>query len=434
MSVSLEQFVDSLTASGLLGSDELRRFIDGLPIENRPAEAHELAEALVAHRRLTRFQSQAVYRGKAQGLILGNYTIVDLLGAGGMGQVFKAEHRRMKRVVALKVLPPAKTKTQFALHRFQREMEAAAKLDHPNIVAAYDADEANGTHFLVMQLVDGQNLASLVKENGPLDVSAAIDCITQIARGLNYAHSQGIIHRDIKPSNLLLDKNGCVKILDMGLARVLQTVDRSAATAVDELTNSGQIIGTVDYMSPEQALNTKHADHRSDIYSLGCTLHYLLTGAPVYDGGTPMERLLAHRERPVPRLSSVCPEVPPQLDAIFARLLAKKPEDRYQSVSEVLRELACLESSCDFAEPALPLDSGRLESAAGQFGGADAPPAVASTVSMWLPNDELPLDAAASNLWSPFERLRVWHWALGAAAGGLLMLVGGMVFLTFFAR
>ncbi len=441
MSVSLQQFVASLSDSGLLSSDELRRFVDGLPGEQRPTEAQELADALVAHNRLTRFQSQAAYRGQAQGLTLGNYTIVDLLGTGGMGQVFKAEHRRMKRIVALKVLPAAKTKTRIALTRFQREVEAVAKLDHPNIVAAYDADESNGTHFLVMQFVDGQDLASLVKENGPLDVSAAVDCVTQIARGLQYAHAQGVIHRDIKPSNLLLDKHGCVKILDMGLARLMQAVEPSAPAQADELTNSGQIIGTVDYMSPEQALNTRHADHRSDIYSLGCTLHYLLAGKPPYAGETPMERLLAHREQPIPSLRIACPEVADGLVAIFEKMLAKDPVQRYQDAADALRDLAAFESTHELAladfdsrAAAAPVDPAAsatvLPIAASLCDDRVAPAQVATAPVATAQVVEQPI----SDIWEPLERVRVWHWALGAATGGLLMLLAGIVFLAFFAR
>lgn len=434
MPVSLEQFVASLSGSGLLSSDEIRRFIDGLPHGDRPKEARELSDALVAHNRLTRFQSQAVCCGKAQGLVLGNYTLVDLIGAGGMGQVFKAEHRRMKRVVALKVLAAGKAQSKLALPRFQREVEAAAKLDHPNIVAAYDADEANGTHFLVMQFVDGQDLSSLVKENGPLDVSAALDCVMQIARGLQYAHGQGIVHRDIKPSNLLLDKQGCVKILDMGLARLMEGAgELSAAAPPDELTGSGQVLGTVDYMAPEQALNTRHADHRSDIYSLGCTLYYLLTGKPPYAGETPMERLLAHRERPIPSLTSECPEAPPALVAIFEKMMAKAPDQRYQDVTAVLDDLA----ACDAALAASVAVCDETTESAG-----DEPAPQRADLALAAPLSAAPaaltpptrVERPVRGLWEPLEHVRIWHWALGAATGGLLVLLAGIVFLTFFAR
>lgn len=439
MSVSLEQFVASLSGSGLLSSDEIRRFIDGLPHGDRLTEARELSDALVAHNRLTPFQSQAVYCGKAQGLVLGNYTLVDLLGVGGMGQVFKAEHRRMKRVVALKVLADGKTKSKLALPRFQREVEAAAKLDHPNIVAAYDADESNGTHYLVMQFVDGQDLSSLVKENGPLDVSAAVDCATQIARGLQYAHSQGVIHRDIKPSNVLLDKQGCVKILDMGLARLMDgtgTGNPSAPAPANDLTGSGQIIGTVDYMSPEQALNTRYADHRSDIYSLGCTLHFLLTGKPPYTGETPMERLLAHRERSIPSLVSECPEAPPALVAIFEKMMAKAPGQRYQDVAEALGDLAAFDASHAQALAAFEwtAETAGDETAPQSADAGMAGPRVAESAAGAALVPPAIVEEPIHDLWEPLQRLRVWHWALGAATGGLLMLLAGIVFLTFFAR
>ncbi len=226
-------------------------------------------------------------------------------------------------------------KTPDALARFHREVQAAARLEHQNIVIAYDADEANGTHFFVMQFVAGSDLSSVVKSKGPLPIDQAIQCVTQAARGLEFAHRQGVIHRDIKPANLLLDGDGTVKILDMGLARI------EGETGVNaELTSTGTVMGTVDYMAPEQALSTKSADARSDIYSLGITLWYLLTGRAAYEGDSLMARLMAHANHPIPSLKGARPDVSDSLDSLFRRMIAKKPEDRFQSMTEVLTAIA----------------------------------------------------------------------------------------------
>ena len=260
---------------------------------------------------------------------LGEYTLLEELGGGGMGRVFKAVHRKMNRTVAVKLLPESLVQSPESVERFQREVQALARLSHPNIVAVHDAGAADGTHFYVMDLVDGEDLARLVREHGPMPVEQALDCILQAARGLEYAHAQGVVHRDIKPSNLILDRDGTVKILDLGIAR-FQPLPEQAG---DDLTKTGCVLGTVDYMAPEQAMNTRRADHRADIYSLGCTLYFLLTGQPLFGGETVMERLVAHREHPVPSLRKACPAAPPWLDGIFRKMVAKKPEDRYQSVT-----------------------------------------------------------------------------------------------------
>jgi len=266
--------------------------------------------------------------------VVGEYTLLEELGGGGMGRVFKAVHRTLNRQVALKLLPPSPVQPPEAVERFHREVRALASLSHPNIVAVHDAGTADGAHFYVMDLVDGEDLSRLVKKHGPLTVELALDCILQAARGLEYAHAQGIVHRDIKPSNLILDHEGTVKILDLGIARF-----QPVAEASDDLTKTGCILGTVDYMPPEQALNTRRADHRADIYSLGCTLYYLLTGQPVYGGDTVMERLVAHREHRIPSLRDACPAAPDWLNSVFQRMVAKKPRHRYQSVTEVIAAL-----------------------------------------------------------------------------------------------
>lgn len=331
MPVPLEQFIKHVEDSGVLSGNTLKDFI---PPKANPKDAEDLVRELVRQKKLTKFQAELLWQGKGKSLVLGNYVLLDKIGQGGMGAVYKAEHRRMQRTVAIKTLPPALLKNPDAAARFQREVVAAAKLEHQNIVAAYDADQANGAHFLVMQYVDGSDLSALVKKNGPLPVAQAVNYILQAAKGLEFAHGEGVVHRDIKPANLLLDKKGTVKILDVGLARIQGHTANQA-----ELTGTGAVMGTVDYMAPEQALSTKHADARADIYSLGCSLYYLLTARAAYDGDSLMAKLLAHRENPIPILRSLRSDVPESVEAVFQKMVAKKVQDRYQTMGAVIADL-----------------------------------------------------------------------------------------------
>lgn len=343
MTMTLEQFATQLDDSGVLSAEDLASFKESHCPEVESAE--DLGKLLVKHNKVTRLQAQMVYQGQGDKLRFGNYVIQDKIGSGGMGDVYLARHRRMQREVALKLLPTAMAEDQNVIRRFQREVHAAAKLSHPNIVTAHDADEVDGTHYLVMEYVSCTDLSVLVKQQGVLPVGQALDYILQAARGLEYAHQAGIIHRDIKPSNMLLDNNGTIKILDMGLARIDEVDEENPATA---LTQSGSVMGTVDYMSPEQAQSTHTADNRSDIYSLGCTLYYLLTGNSVYGGQTVVNRILAHRDQPIPSLASANVQVPANVDAIYQKMIAKLPEDRFQSMQAVIDAI----EKCDLQNPA----------------------------------------------------------------------------------
>ena len=273
---------------------------------------------------------------------LGDYRIVSRLGSGGMGAVYRAVHERMGREVAVKLLRPEIQKNPMLLQRFDREVRAAAKLSHPNIVAALDAREHDGLHFLVTELVEGRDLDQTVRLSGALPIVDAVECVLQAARGLAYAHSQGVIHRDIKPANLLRSKDGTVKILDMGLAR-LSNADSSTDV---NLTGTGVMMGTAAYMPPEQARDTRKADARSDLYSLGCTLFYLLIGRTAFTGTTQMDMILSHVNQPIPSLRQINAQIPLAVDRLFQRLVAKSPDDRFQSAEELIPVLQSALEEC----------------------------------------------------------------------------------------
>lgn len=339
MSISLPQLLDCLLRTNLVADTDVDEARTALQREGKPADAATLAGELVARGGLTPYQAQEVLAGRGAELVLGNYAILGEVGAGGMGRVYRALHRRMNRVVALKLLRRELTGSPDLVARFQQEVQAAARLNHPNAVAAYDADECELGHFLVMEYVEGCDLGRVVARTGPLPVTQAIDAIRQAALGLEYAHGQGIVHRDVKPANLLRDVSGVVKVADLGLARLSQA--RSGAAAAQ--TGTGWVAGTVDFMSPEQTLDTSTVDHRSDIYSLGHTLYYLLTGRAAFELPTALERFQAHRTKPAPWLQAARDDVPEALERIYQKMVAKQPHERYASMAEVARDLAALQ-------------------------------------------------------------------------------------------
>jgi serine/threonine protein kinase len=302
-----------------------------------------LAKELVRREWLTPFQVNQIMTGKGDQLILGWLRMRERLGEGAMGQVFKAWNVRTQRVVAVKTLLKDLVANSRAMDRFRQEIEAAAQLDHPNIVKVRDADEIDSRPFMVMDYIDGVNLSSLIKTKGPLPVSMAVECARQAALALQHAFERGVVHRDVKPANLLLEKeegpekSGSgfrVKILDFGLARF--DSERRQAT---RLTQLGSTLGTVDYMAPEQAESARDADTRADIYALGCTLYYLLTSRPPFPGSSMAEKVAARMTLPPPRVRAARPEVAEGLDAVVARMMARLPTDRYQTPAEVAAAL-----------------------------------------------------------------------------------------------
>ncbi len=335
--VVAQTFIDLVKRSQLIEEEQLERFLVKLRAQNNgvlPDLQEDIAKALVEAELLTEWQSDKLLSGKHRGFILGKYKLLRMLGKGGMSSVYLAEHILMRARRAIKVLPKNRVADATYLERFRIEARAAAKLDDPNIIHTYDIDEFEGQHYLVMEYVEGQDLHQLVKEHGPLDFLVAADYIAQVARGLSHAHAMGLVHRDIKPANCLVDKNKVVKLLDMGLARLID--DEESLT----LDNNENVLGTADYLAPEQALNSHKADSRSDIYSLGCTFYFLLTGHPPFPEGSIAERLMKHqRERPASILKDR-PDAPPILVHICETMMSKGADDRYQSADEVVERLA----------------------------------------------------------------------------------------------
>lgn len=280
-------------------------------------------------------------------LTLGQYELRRYLGGGGMGRVYEARHLRLNKRVAVKLLPPELAGDPRAAARFVREIEALGELTHPNVVAATDAGEANGRLFLVMELIDGLDLSALVRQAGPVEVADACELARQAALGLQYVHERRRAHRDLKPSNLMLASDGKVKVLDLGLARVF--TDRPEG---EELTGEHQAIGTADYMAPEQWQDSKNADVRADVYSLGCTLYKLLSGRPPYSGPsyrTTLQKQAGHCQGPVPDVRECRPDVPTALAALLCRLMAKKPQDRFAEPAQAAEALAPFTQGCDLA-------------------------------------------------------------------------------------
>jgi len=354
-----EEFFSVLEKSKLLEAEQLA---EARSLIGEGDDAKTVARTLVTAELITRWQAAQLLAGRSS-FFLGKYKLIDLLGRGGMGGVFLGEHVTMNRRVALKTISRQVRKDPASLERFLGEARAVAALDHPNIVQAYSIDNEGDRYYLVMEYVDGQDLQEMVEAGGPLEFAAAADYTRQAAAGLQHGHEQNMIHCDVKPANLLVNRQGVLKIVDMGLTR-LAGEDEQTADRHDE-----KLLGSVDYLAPEQALKGPEFDHRADIYSLGCTLYFLLTGRPPFPEGLLHERLMRHQTQQPESIDKLRPGAPPDLVRICAKMMAKRPDDRFQSAAEVVRALAAWRppalkakpaQSLKRAEPLEPTDSGGM--------------------------------------------------------------------------
>jgi len=331
--LSSERFLENVANSGLVDAtalvnleERVREHLSG----RLPKDPEKIAKLLVKKRLLTEWHVEKLLSGKYKGFFLGKYKLLGHIGTGGMSSVYLAEHTRMGDKRAIKVLPKSRVKDATYLARFQLEAKAIASLHHPNIVLAHDLDNDGDVHYIVMEYVDGVDMQQMVKQDGPLELGVAAEMVAQAARGLHHAHGKGVIHRDVKPANLLIDKTGRVRLLDMGLALVDAEDEQSLTVA-----NNENVLGTADYLAPEQALNSHSVDHRADIYGLGCTLYYLLTGKPPFSDGTLAQRIARHQKEMPKSIRTIRTDCSGELEGICVKMIQKDPRYRYQNAEEV---------------------------------------------------------------------------------------------------
>jgi serine/threonine protein kinase len=330
-----DEFVDLVRKSAVLDESRLSEYVQKLKSDPAaPRDPSGVAGLFVRDGLLTYFQAEQFLQGKWKRFSIGKYKVLEKLGSGGMGQVFLCEHKLMRRRVAVKVLPINKANDPSSLERFYREARAVAALDHPNIVRAYDIDQDDNLHFLVMEYVDGSSLQDMIKKAGPMDPTRACHYMYWSAIGLQHAHANGLYHRDIKPGNILVDRTGVVKILDLGLARFFNDDQDLLTKKYDE-----SVLGTADYLAPEQAVDSHTVDGRADIYSLGATFFFLLTGNPPFAEGTVAQKLLWHQTRNPKPIREVRPAVTPEMARVLEKMMAKKPEDRYATPAQLAEAL-----------------------------------------------------------------------------------------------
>ncbi len=426
-------FLKTVLRSGLLESAELRAALNSMATENR-GDADAVADHLVKMGRLSRFQARKLLQGTFRGLLLGPYQVLAPIGRGGMGTVYLARDSRTQTLMAIKILPPKKAREEERmLARFQREMEMCQRVAHPHLTRTYAVGVQDGVYYIAMEFIPGMSLYRLVSDQGPLAVPRAARLFAEVAVGLHSAHRQGLIHRDLKPSNIIVTPNDHAKVLDLGLA-LIQGEAPADRTVVG---GQGYVVGTMDYLAPEQADDPTKVDARADVYSLGCTLYFALTGRPPFPGGITREKIARHRSDEPPPIIQLNPDVPPAFNVLVRKMMAKRPEQRFATAEELRQNLFTWADG----EPVLPLDQEKdsnyrqaviaLETAEGpvDVSGDEIPDA--------MPSRQWPAHSARNRVRSPVEpspeAMRQVYWVTGVLAAlmvaTVMLLVLGAVWL-----
>lgn len=345
---SAKNLLKNLEKSGIADDGDLRNSLKVLSEKSSGEKvgSKQLVAHLIETGLITQWHADKLLAGKYKGFFLDKYKLLGHLGSGGMSSVYLAESKSTSQKRAIKVLPKSKVSDKSYLDRFYREGRAAAKLNHPNIVRVYDINNSGDTHYLVMEYVQGSDLYQTVRNHGALSIEEAVDAIIQCSEGLSHAHEKELVHRDIKPANLLRTDSGLVKILDLGLALFSVEGEESLTVLHNE-----KVMGTADYLSPEQAINSHNIDHRADIYSLGCTLYYLLTARPPFNKGTLAQRIALHQTKEPDSILESRPDCPAKLIDICNKMIQKKPEDRFANCREVIIALKQFQESGDMSPP-----------------------------------------------------------------------------------
>lgn len=330
-------FVRRLLESKIADLKDVKKVCRLIVVDDDGFSLGRIAKGLVDSGVLTRWQRDMLLRGKKRGFFLGDYQLRRPIGRGAMSVVYQAEHRTIKRPVALKILPPDEADEAILVDRFKREANIAAQMDHTNVARVFAFEEIGNKYFMVMEYVDGLNLFEVVRRDGPLSVRQTLSLTLQIATGLAHIHERGVIHRDVKPTNLLRRDDGVMKIIDMGLAKMgwpeMQGLDPS------------RLVGTAEYVSPEQIVDCRQADARSDLYSLGCTMYFLLTGKAPFVSSKVPKLLAMHQSDAVPDVRATKPDCPDAVADLLKRLLAKRKDDRPRTANELVRQLRLVSES-----------------------------------------------------------------------------------------